>query len=125
MYQMDLALFRAARNRTLEMTAGLSQAQADFSPESAVWSVGEVLDHLLLSEQTSRRDIAQLMELARGGRRPFISRTLADANISPAFIPNSLLPFAELPFRMINIFLPETAREFIVRYRLLPARNAD
>jgi hypothetical protein len=125
MYQTDLALFRAARNRTLEVTAGLSQAQADFSPESGVWSVGEILDHLLLSEQTSRRDIAQLIELARSGQRPFISRTLADVNISPAFLPKSLLPFTDLPFRMINIFLPGAVREFMVRYRLQPARNAD
>jgi len=125
MYYADLALFRAARDRTLEMTAGLSQAQANFSPESGVWSIGEILDHLLLSEQTSRHDIAQLIELAKTGQRTFISHTLADVNFSPAFIPKSLLPLGELPFRIFNIFLPSGVRELMVRHRLVPARNAD
>jgi len=125
MYHTDLVQFRAARNRTLEMTEGLSQAQADFSPGSNIWSIGEILDHLLLSEQTNRNEIAQLVELSKSGRRPFISRTLTDVNFSPSFIPRSLLPFFELPFRTLNMFLPASVREFMVRYRLIPARNAD
>jgi uncharacterized damage-inducible protein DinB len=125
MYHADLAQLRAARNRTLETTEGLSQSQADFSPGSNVWSIGEILDHLLLSEQTNRNEIAQLVELSKSGRRPFISRTLADLNFSPAFIPRSLLPFFELPLRTLNMFLPVSVREFIVRYRVIPARNAD
>jgi uncharacterized damage-inducible protein DinB len=125
MYHADLAQLREVRNRTLEMTEGLSQAQADFSPGYNIWSIGEILDHLLLSEQTNRNEIAQLIELGKSGRRPFISRTLADVNFSPAFIPRSILPFFELPFRTLTMFLPASVRELIVRYRLIPARSAD
>jgi len=125
MYQAELASAQAARNGTLSMTTGLSQVQMDFSPGVGVWSVGEILDHLLLTDQIYRHEIAQLIDLARTGRRPFVSRTLVDFNISPAFIPRPLLPFSELPFRMFNLFMPRPVREFMFRYRLVPARNAD
>lgn len=36
-----------------------------------------------------------------------------------------MLPLFELPFRVLNIFMSHSMRELIVRYRLVPARNAD
>jgi len=124
MYQADLSLLSAARDRTLRMTEGLSQAQADFS-DVCGWSIGEILDHILLSEQINRKEIARLIELAKRGQPAIISRTVSDFNIAPAFIPKCLAPFAESPFRILNPFLPAAIREYMVRYRLIPFRNAD
>jgi uncharacterized damage-inducible protein DinB len=125
MYQADLALFRAARHRTLELIEGLTQAQIAFSPGSGQWSVGEVLDHLLLAEALNRRDIAELIDLAKSGRRPYLQRTFADMNVSIAFIPKSMLPSLEVPFRALNMMVPRFAREFMTRYRLVPAQSPD
>ena len=49
--------------------AALTQPQLDFSPRTGRWSIGEVLDHLLLVEAAYRSEIAQLVELQRSGRR--------------------------------------------------------
>jgi hypothetical protein len=125
MYQSNLALFRAARHRTLELSDGLTQAQIDFSPGPSRWAVGEVLDHLLLAEALNRREIAELIDMAKNGRRPHLKRTFADMNVSMAYIPKSMLPALEVPFRMLNMVVPRFAREFMTRYRLVPAQSPD
>jgi hypothetical protein len=125
MYQSDLALFGAARQRTLELNAGLTQVQIAFSPAAGQWSVGEVLDHLLLAEALNRRDIAELIDLAQSGRRPYLKRTFADMNVSMAYIPQSMLPYLEVPFRLLSMVVPRSAREFLTRYRLVPAQSPD
>ena len=125
MYQSDLALVGAARQRTLELIEGLTQTQIAFSPGSGQWSVGEILDHLLLAEALNRREIAELIAMQKSGRRPYLQRTFADMNVSIAFIPKSMLPSLEVPFRMLNMMVPRTAREFLTRYRLVPAQSPD
>ncbi|MGH8067227.1 MAG: DinB family protein [Candidatus Entotheonellia bacterium] len=125
MYQSDLALVGAARQRTLELIARLTQVQIEFSPGPSQWSVGEVLDHLLLAEALNRLDIAELIDLAKSGCRPYLKRTFADVNVSMAFIPKSMLPFLEVPFRLVSMVVPRFAREFMTHYRLVPAQSPD
>jgi uncharacterized damage-inducible protein DinB len=125
MYQADLALFRGARHRTLELIEGLTQAQIAFSPGSGHWSVWEILDHLLLAEALNHREIAELIAMKKSGRRPYLQRTFADMNVSIAFIPKSMLPSLEVPFRVLNMMVPRFAREFMTRYRLVPAQSPD
>lgn len=125
MYQADLTLFRAARQRTLELIDGLTQEQIDFSPGDGQWSVGEVLDHLLRAEALNRREIAELIEMEKNGRRPYLQRTFTEMNVSLAFIPKSMLPSLEVPFRVLNMVIPHFAREFMTRYRLVPAQSPD
>lgn len=125
MLQAELERFRAARARTLALTGGLTQAQMDYAPAAGKWSVGEVADHLLLAEKIYRDQIAQLIELARAGREPVVYRPLADLNISFAFLPKPLLPFAELPLTVMSLFVPRAARELMMRYRIVPAQNPD
>jgi uncharacterized damage-inducible protein DinB len=125
MYQSDLALFGAARQRTLKLVAGLTQVQIEFSPAAGQWSVGEMLDHLLLAEALNRREISELINLAKSGRRPYLKRTFADVNVSMAYIPKSLLPSLEVPFRLLSMVVPRSAREFLTRYRLVPAQSPD
>ena len=54
MYQQDLEMLRLTRAETLRLTAGVDQAQSEFAPAAEKWSVGEVLDHLLLAENYYR-----------------------------------------------------------------------
>jgi hypothetical protein len=123
MYQSDLALFRA-RQRTL------SSLRTNSSPDRILarsWPVvcGEVLDHLLLAEALNRRDIAELIDMAKSGSRPYLKRTFADMNVSMAYIPKSMLPFLEVPFRLLSMVVPRSAGEFLTRYRLVPAQSPD
>lgn len=125
MYHQSLAMLRLARAETLRLGAGVSQAQSDFSPGPGKWSVGEVLDHLLLAEKLYRRIFARLIELQKSGQRPLIRIGFDEVNTSIAFIPKALLPMLELPFTMLNLFVPTVVREALTQFRWLPAQNPD
>jgi hypothetical protein len=125
MLKTNLERLRSIRARTLTMVQGLSQEQMDYSPASDTWSIGEVVDHLILSEKVTRGDIAELIDLTKAGRKPMLYRSSADFNVTTFFIPKFILPFLEAPFNFLNMFVPESVREFFVRYLLIPARAAD
>ncbi|MBA3241158.1 MAG: DinB family protein [Acidobacteria bacterium] len=121
----ELDAFRASRARTLDMSERLSQQQMDFAPQPQKWSAGEVFDHLILADRAYRGEISQLIELKRTGKKPYLSRSLADLNASPAFIPRSMLPLFEFPLTLLGALLPRAARDLMLRSRLFPARNPD
>jgi uncharacterized damage-inducible protein DinB len=125
MYRADLELFRTTRQHTLELIDGLTQAQTEFAPGPEQWSVGEVVDHILLTEALNRREIMELIDMAKSGRTPYLMRTFADVNVSIAYIPKSVLPFLEVPFRALSLVIPRAAQEFMTRYRLVPAQSPD
>jgi uncharacterized damage-inducible protein DinB len=117
--------FASARALTLAAVTPLSQAQLDFSPRPGRWSVGEVADHLLLAESQYRDEIGRLIDLARSGRRPYIKRSFADANVSPFFLPDSVLSLMDVPFSIVGRFMPDALRGAIIEMPLVPVRNPD
>ena len=125
MIQAELERFRVVRWRTLALINGLTQAQVNHAPAAGKWSVGEVADHLLLSEKLFRDQIEELIELRVSGREPALNRTFADIDISFAFVPKALLPFLDLPMMLMNLFVPRAVRELMMRYRIAPAERPD
>jgi hypothetical protein len=125
MVRANLEQLRAVRARTLTLLQNLSQAQLDYVPAPDDWSVGEVVDHLILSEQVLRRDIALLIEQAKAGQTPYLYRSFAEFNARPAFIPECALPFLEAPLSFLTMFTPAGVREYIVRNVPVPALAAD
>ena len=115
----------SARAQTLRLVAPLSQPQLDFAPRPGKWSIGEILDHLLLAEGLYRGEIARLIELKRAGRRPYIKRSFDDINVSPLHLPDVVLPWLTLPLAVMNIFVPAIVRELATEYIPLPMRNPD
>jgi len=125
MYKQDLELLRLTRAETLRLSA-VTQAQSEFTPAPGKWSVGHVLDHLLLAEAFYRGIFAQLIEMKKSGvRRPVIHNSFADLNTSIAYIPKSLLPTLEVPFTIFNMFVPAAFREMMAEFRILPAQMPD
>jgi uncharacterized damage-inducible protein DinB len=118
----DLAAARAA---TLRLVAPLTQPELDFAPRSGSWSIGEVLDHLLRAEGLYRSEIRRLIDLKLAGRRPYIRRTFADLNVAPAFVPRAVLPWLEMPFTMMNAFVPDIVRDAMTEFPLMAIRNPD
>ncbi len=110
MFNQDLEMFRLTRAETLRVSAGITQAQSEFAPAPGKWSVGEVLDHLLLAENFYRRIFVRLVELQKSGARPVIRSSFAEVNTSIAYIPKSLLPLLEVPFTVFNMFVPAVVR---------------
>ena len=121
----ELERLGATRGRTVALVGGLTQAQADYVPGPGRWSVGEVLDHLLLAERFFRGEVRQLLALRRAGQPAVLRRSVAEFNISLAFVPRCLLPWMDLPFTLFGVFVPRGVREFLVRSRLVPARHPD
>jgi uncharacterized damage-inducible protein DinB len=114
-----------ARAATLKLVASLNQAQFDFSPQAGKWSVGEVLDHLLLAEALYRGEIARLIALARAGKRPYLSRSFSDINVAPLYLPDIVLSWLTLPFTVANLFMPAFVRDLATEYAVIPTRNPD
>lgn len=111
-----------ARADTLQLTAALTQPQADFTPQSGRWSVGEVLDHLVRSELLYRQKFLELIQLAGAGRPPVLRVSFAEVNTSIGFIPKPLLGMMEAPLGALNAVVPKCFRETFVKYRLIPAQ---
>jgi hypothetical protein len=114
--------FRMSRAETIRLVEPLSQAEIDGAQEGK-WSIGEVLDHLAKSDSTYLKVIDQLVDLKREGKKPQIVVTLAKMEFSFPLLPKPLLPFADLPVAVFNYFLPNSARELIVRNPVVPAES--
>ena len=125
MMKASLERFRSIRTRTLDLAQGLSQEQMDFSPAADEWSIGEILDHLRLNEHVFRTDVAALIDLAKAGKVPSIYRSFAEFNAAPSFIPKWALPFLEVPFTIMNMFIPNSLRESLVQSNLVSIRHPD
>lgn len=117
--------FASVRALTLAAISPLSQAQLDFSPRPGRWSIGEIADHMLLAESQYRDEIGRLIDLLRAGRRPYIKRSFAEANVSPFFLPDSVLSLLDVPLSIVGRFVPDAVRAVITELPLLPTRNPD
>jgi hypothetical protein len=118
-----LDLFRSTRGRTMTIVEKLSQPQMDFAPAPDRWSVGEILDHLILGQKLNLSYIAELIGRKKAGRSPVLSLSFSDLDVSVGYIPKSLLPALEAPFTMLNLFLPSRVRDFMTSHRLVPAQH--
>jgi hypothetical protein len=118
-----LDLVSVTRHKTLDLIAGLSQAQLDYVPAAGKWSVGEVVDHLLLAENYYRGEIRLLIGLAKEGRTMVLRRTFADFNLSIRSLPKTLLLRAEAPLAMLTSVAPAALLQFLIRRRVFQAEH--
>ena len=57
----------AVRKALLDSVLSLSQADLDFTPSADRWSIGEILHHLRLMEDSAIRVLEKLADRASGG----------------------------------------------------------
>ncbi|MFN0167582.1 MAG: DinB family protein [Bryobacteraceae bacterium] len=115
--------FRLVRERTLALLGQVSGEQALWSPRKGVWSLAQIADHLLLSEEMYREQFRRLFQTAKEGRGSTIEISLKEVNVGFAAIPREVIPLLEVPIRMFNLFVPHAVRETMVRYPLIAALN--
>lgn len=120
-FDADLEDFRKTRGQTLSIVQPLSQKQFDSSPAPGQWSVGEVVDHLVLVEGVQRSYIEKLIRLKREGKRPFLRVSLTELDVGFPFLPKFLMPWLELPLSISTAFMIKPVLHFITRNRLIPA----
>ncbi|HEX3555623.1 MAG TPA: hypothetical protein VIA62_20570 [Thermoanaerobaculia bacterium] len=70
-----------------------------------------------------RGELETLIRLAREGREPVLRRSFSEVDISVGFIPKPLLSLFEVPITIMGLFVPGAVRDFLLRNRVLPARN--
>jgi len=107
------------------MVKELSQSQMDYRPAAGRWSVGEVLDHLILGQILNLSYISEMIEMKKSGQRPIKKLSFADVDVSIGYIPKSWLPALETPFMVLSLFIPASFRDFMTRYKLVPAQNSE
>ena len=115
--------FRLVREQTLTILAQVNAEQALWSPRNGVWSIAQIADHLLLTEEMYREQFRRLIQMAREGRGSTIEISLKEVDVALAAIPREVIPLLELPLRMFNLFVPHVLRETLVRYPLVAALN--
>lgn len=117
--------FRAVREKTIAILGELTEHQAIWSPKRGSWSVAQIADHLLASEEMYRDQFRRLLRTAREGRGTSIEISLKEVDVAFAMVPHEVIPFFELPFRMFNYFVPQALRETMVRYPLVASLNPE
>jgi uncharacterized damage-inducible protein DinB len=116
-----IAKYRAARAGTLAIIRDLTQEQSDFFPARKVWSIGQNVQHLLLTEMLYRTQMQNLIDLAGKGGKQNIELTFNEIDNSIAFIPRDVIPALTVPLNMLNIFVPRAVHEAMFRTALIPA----
>jgi len=114
----EIESFRAVREKTLAILGQVSAEQALWSPRIGTWSIAQIADHLLLSEQMYREQFRLLIQ-----KGSTIEISLKEVNVAFAAIPHEVIPLLEFPIKMFNLFVPHVVRETMVRYPLVAALN--
>jgi uncharacterized damage-inducible protein DinB len=115
--------FHGIREKTLTVLSEVNVEQAMWSPRSGVWSIAQIADHLLLTEEMYREQFERLLEMGREGRNTSIEISLSEVDVGLVMVPREIVPFFEIPLKMFNLFVPHVVRETFVRYPLLAALN--
>jgi hypothetical protein len=111
------------RRRTLSMVENLTEEQASFAPTIKAWSVAQNLDHIVLFEDLYRGAIQKLIDLGKQGKKPQVTYTLKDIDVSLSALPEFMLKAMEAPLNMMNPFIPSAVRQAIVRFPILSANT--
>ena len=110
-----------ARARLLAEVRDLSEAQAAFMPGPREWSIGEILDHLCLSERSIARTVSRIFQQAAGrglvldaatGEAPSPEIDEAKYN-EPAGAPESVMPSPDRPLERLLAGLTESRERLV------------
>ncbi|MEM7350864.1 MAG: DinB family protein [Acidobacteriota bacterium] len=119
----EISEFRAVRERTLSLVAGLSADDMAEQPAADRWSAGEILDHLLRSETLWRNEVSELVRLARAGRQTYLSRLITDFPLPiVGRLPPPLLGLMSVPLTVFSSFFPLSVFLAFLKWRKIPAQ---
>ncbi len=115
--------FQTVRQRTLGILRPLTSEQALWRPRPGTWSIAEIADHLLRSEELYREQFQRLIQMARDGKEGTIQIGFQELDTTIAMVPREAIALLDLPLRMFNMFVPHALREVMVRFPLINAIN--
>jgi hypothetical protein len=120
----------ATRTALLAEVEGLQDAQLAFQLAPGRWSIGEILDHLCLSERSLTRTISKILQQAAGlgqigepGAMPDPVVTIDRARYDqPAGAPESVLPSPDRPLERLLAGLAESRERLLEVTRRVDGR---
>ena len=121
--EAEFERFREAREKTLAALAPLTAAQAAWSPGEGKWSILQIADHLLRSEEMFRDHSQRLLQAVAQGHKS-IAISLSEVDVGFKMIPEQVAPMLEFPMRMFNLFMPQVVRETVIRHPIVASRAA-
>ncbi|HTM50635.1 MAG TPA: DinB family protein [Bryobacteraceae bacterium] len=121
--EAEIERFQEVREKTLEILGQVTEEQAAWSPQKGTWSIAQIADHLLRSEEMYREQFRRLVQMANEGKGTTIEISLAEVDVGFAAIPREVIPLLEVPIRIFNLFVPHVVRETMVRYPLIASLN--
>ena len=119
----ELDRFHVTRQKTLGALQQVTSEQAAWAPRAGVWSMAQIADHLLRSEELYREQFGRLIQMAADGKGNTLYVSIQEVDTSLAMVPREVMALFEVPFRMLNMFVPSVVRETMVRYRFIAALN--
>ena len=123
--QDSIARMEEKRERIGDAVRPLSQAQLDFRPSPDVWSIGQVAEHVALSERGLLAIVKSLME-DPGGRR-VLEVSYEQLPLTIQGIPNDIARLSfELvrPFSFLTRFTPKSVVQFMLANPIVKAKAA-
>jgi len=111
----------ATREALLHEVRGLSESQLAFQPSPGKWSIGEILDHLALAEQSIARIASRILQQAAGrgligepGSMEALSYKIDLKTYNkPAAAPESVRPLRERPLELLLAGLQESRERLL------------
>src|SRR5262249_29818141 len=119
----EVERFREVREKTLAVLGQVTVAQASWSPQKGTWSILQIADHLLRTEEMYREQFERLIQMANEGRGSSIEINLSEVDVGFSAIPREVGPLLEFPMRILNLFVPHVLRETMVRYPIVASLN--
>jgi hypothetical protein len=119
----EMERFREVREKTRTILGQLTTSQAAWSPQPDKWSILQIADHLVRTEEMYLEQFQSLVKMAEEGRGNTMEISLAEVDVGFAAIPREVAPLFELPMRVFNIFVPHVLREAMVRYPIVASLN--
>ena len=123
--QDSIAQMEEKRRRISDVVQTLSQAQLDFQPGPRSWSIGQVAEHVALSERGLMNLVKSLLQ-GPGGRR-VLQVSYDQLPLTLQGIPTSFARLAfELlrPFSFMTRFTPQAVIRFMLANPLVKAKAA-
>lgn len=121
----ELHSLHSARLKSVEIAEHLTEEELNFRPDSNQWSIGEILDHLILGMRYYGGEIKELITLAKAGKEPVLRRTFSHFNPSILYIPRPVLASMSRLVSLTSTLLPDRFRVWIMRSRMVPTQNPD
>src|SRR6266550_8440396 len=99
----DVERFHAVRDKTLAILNHVTSEQALWSARKGIWSIAQIADHLLRSEEMYLEQFRRLVQMAREGKGTSIEISLKEVDVAFAAIPREVIPILEFPLRVFNL----------------------